>query len=104
MGNGSDIGDGEWRPIDDDGHVPAPLVTIETRATSLPRGDAANLNPPIPRARSAAYRVENPGFAAPPIPRADSAACGVENPGFAASESFGEAARFPLPEADPHLQ
>jgi len=37
----------------------------------------------IPRAGSAAYEVENPGFAAPSIPRADGRVYGVENPGFA---------------------
>jgi hypothetical protein len=39
--------------------------------------------PAVLRADSAAYGVENPGFAAPAFLRADSAAYGVENPGFA---------------------
>ena len=51
----------------------------------MPEDCLTDERPAIPRAHSAAYGVENPGFAAPAIPRARGAVYGVENPGYAFS-------------------
>jgi hypothetical protein len=122
VSDGDDVGDGEWGSVDDDDHVPAPLVTIETRRTSLPRHAA---NPGSVLIRFGAVGSQNDeggtaphsagstaphtgsrtqGFTAPRFRGLSAPSYGVENPGCRGLESVGEAARFAFAEADPNLQ